>query len=69
MNGILAGVTVALKQSVPDNDLTVFMLSIKVKVIILQLVRKIAKKPTKVQKYLEIIFSSTILFLSSTCHH
>lgn len=32
MNGILAGVTVALKQSVPDNELKVFVLGVKVKV-------------------------------------
>jgi hypothetical protein len=32
MNGILAGVTVALKQSVPETELKLLMLSIKVKV-------------------------------------
>ena len=32
MNGILAGVTVALKQSVPDKEINVLMMSVKVKV-------------------------------------
>jgi hypothetical protein len=32
MNGILAGVTVALKQSVPETELKILMLGVKVKV-------------------------------------
>ena len=42
MNGILAGVTVALKQSVPETELKLLMLSVKVKVSFI--FKKILKK-------------------------
>lgn len=35
MNGILAGITVALKQSVPETEIKLFVISIKLKVITL----------------------------------